>query len=630
MTNISEAGNQLYEKNTVGLGYINNIAVYYQRARYMAIKMSLVEGEQAKSKCQEELDTYTKLVNKNIRQYGTLVSDKDEKILFKKLSASWDQYNESVVKAYSINQSDQVADYIFNVSSYEGDYVEKNLDKLITYNEAQASDKGIQNKQIAQNSTFVMLFIVSGAFVAAIALGLIISKTISKPIKKLKQAADQLALGDTSIDIAIKRKDEIGGLSEAFERVVAAIHSLIDDAYGLVDAAVQGRLSERADQDKHNGDYKKIIEGFNKTLDAVIAPIEEASLVLADVSEGNLNSVITGNFSGDHARIKDYVNNTTGSLKGYIQEISAVLGNMADGDFAQEVISDYKGDFIALKDAINAIMRSFNQMIAKINMSANQVASGTRQLSVGSQTISQGAVSQAGALEQLTVSISEVMTQTRRNAEDARIANELSAQARVAVKEGRLQMSSMQQAMTDISNSSFRIAKITKVIDDIAFQTNILALNAAVEAGRAGLHGKGFAIVADEVRSLAAKSADAARETATLIQASMKTIDNGSQITNQTAAALDSIMQSVNKITDIVSGIALSSGEQAAAISQINTGIGQLSQVVQTNSATSQETAAASEQLSGQAEMLKDMASRFVIKSGSSEDNLGYKQCDYI
>ncbi|MNJ49161.1 Methyl-accepting chemotaxis protein IV [compost metagenome] len=257
---------------------------------------------------------------------------------------------------------------------------------------------------------------------------------------------------------------------------------------------------------------------------------------------------------------------------------------------------------------------NINEVMLNISASADQVASGSTQVSETGMVLSQGATEQASTIEELTASLEEISSQTTLNAENAETANKLATDARKDAVIGNDQMKEMLNAMHEINDSSNNISKIIKVIDEIAFQTNILALNAAVEAARAGQHGKGFAVVAEEVRNLAARSANAAKETTDMIEGSMRKVEDGTKIANETANALNQIVEVVTEVTDLVSQIARASHEQAIGISQITEGVTQVSQVTQTNSATSEESAAASEELSSQAEMLKEQVQRFNLK----------------
>jgi methyl-accepting chemotaxis protein len=253
-------------------------------------------------------------------------------------------------------------------------------------------------------------------------------------------------------------------------------------------------------------------------------------------------------------------------------------------------------------------------MFAEINASASQVSTGAKQIAGGAQALAQGSTEQAPATEQLSASIGDVADKTNQNARIAREAAGLSGEIRGSAEIGAAQMDNMMQAVKDINDASSQIGKVIKVIDDIAFQTNILALNAAVEAARAGQHGKGFAVVAEEVRNLAAKSAEAAKDTGTLIENSIEKANLGLSIATDTSESLGKIVDGINRSADIISQIARSSEEQSAAIAQINTGIDQVAQVVQMNSATAEESAAASEQMSSQSDMLAQTIARFKLK----------------
>jgi methyl-accepting chemotaxis protein len=477
---------------------------------------------------------------------------------------------------------------------------------------------GLPMQQIEQDRLMVVLTSVGAAVafivIANIIILLYIRRGVRKPLNALTDGAKKLALGQTDFSFNIKTNDEIRVLSDAFLSAADSLRAMLSDANMLSQSAVEGKLSVRADLEKHQGDYRKIIEGVNDTLDAVVGPVQEASAVLEEMAKGNLSARVTGEYRGDHAIIKNSLNNTLNTIMGYISEISQILGQMAEGDLTVGISSQYLGDFAALKDSINHIVSSLRDVLSEIGLSADQVAAGTQQVSGGSQAISQGATEQAASIDELTATITKIAEQTKSNAVNANQANRISEEAKEDAVRGNDQMKELQEAIRDINESSYNIGKIIKVIDEIAFQTNILALNAAVEAARAGIHGKGFGVVAEEVRSLAIKSADAAKETTTLIEGSVKKTEAGTRIADATAEALGNIVVSVEKTVELMREIAEASNNQATAVSEVNRGIEQMSQVVQTNSATAEEAAAATEELSSQAEILKTMVDRFHVE----------------
>jgi methyl-accepting chemotaxis protein len=447
--------------------------------------------------------------------------------------------------------------------------------------------------------------------------------------QNLSDALTSLANGDTDIQIKLAPADDdtqavretFTILGQALERCLGSIKSLVSDADMLAQAAAQGQLSIRADASYHQGAYASIIDGFNQTLDGVILPLKEASTTLGELAQGNLNTGMTGHYQGDFTQIKNDMNQTIQTLKRYVEEITHTLTAVGAGDLTPEITSDYQGDFLAIKHALNEITSGLSQTLSEINIAADQVEIGSRQISDGGQALSQGTTEQASAIEQLNASVSEVANETKQNAVNANTANELTLTVKNHAVAGNDQMQLMVGAMNDINRSSQEISKIIRVIDDIAFQTNILALNAAVEAARAGQHGKGFAVVAEEVRTLAARSAEAARETTEMIEGSIEKVDTGSKIADETAESLVEILKEIENITALVASIAQASNDQATEISQVTQGLDQVSQVVQTNSATAEESAASSQELSSQAAMLKEMVQAFKLKNHSQIAN---------
>lgn len=306
-----------------------------------------------------------------------------------------------------------------------------------------------------------------------------------------------------------------------------------------------------------------------------------------------------------------------------INEIKEIAEEVADGNLNVNINIDSKDEIGELAKAFRIMTDNLNEVMGNINLSAQQVASGSKQVSESSMTLSQGATEQASAVEQLTASLEEISSQTNLNAESANEANTIAEATKVNATQGNSQMKEMLKAMDEINVSSNNISKIIKVIDEIAFQTNILALNAAVEAARAGQHGKGFAVVAEEVRNLAARSANAAKETTEMIEGSIKKVEGGTKIANETANALIKIVDGITKVANLVGNIAVASNEQALGIAQVNQGIMQVSQVVQSNSSTSEESAYASEELSTQAEVLKEQVAKFRLKHQNTHYNNG-------
>jgi len=340
-------------------------------------------------------------------------------------------------------------------------------------------------------------------------------------------------------------------------------------------------------------------------------PVKQLVNAADQLAIGDVNVKIIANTKDEIGHLME----SFGKMVDNIKEQAEIAEKIAAGDLTVEVRVKSEKDLLGQK--LKEMVQTNNEILNNISTASDQVAAGAKQVSVSSQALSQGSTEQASSIEEITNTVTHIANQIRQNASNANKANELAEAAKDLATQGNNQMSGMLGAMQQINDSSSNISKIIKVIDEIAFQTNILALNAAVEAARAGQHGKGFAVVAEEVRNLAARSANAAKETTELIESSIKRVEAGTEIANDTAAALTKIVSGVAEVAQLVEEIASASNEQATGISQVNQAIGQVSQVVQANSATAEESASASEELSSQAGLLKDMVRKFKLKKVS-------------
>jgi methyl-accepting chemotaxis protein len=558
----------------------------------------------------------------------TIISNemKQQFELFKSLRSDYASKLDKVI-ALAKENKDQEAFAILDENGEEGKAAkleEATIQKIFEMKVQDAKTKADLNSKSANVTVTITVIAIIATICISILIGISIARLITKPLKKVVhmieemskghfkerldidtddevgqmakamnffandlqtnviKAMDNISKGDMNIDINIKdEKDEI---SPALKKMVENIRALVVDANRISMAAIEGNLDERADVTRHSGDFKKIVDGINELMEAMVKPIKEVISGMSEISEGNLQISVNEN---------------------------------------------YKGEFGVLAKSVNTTINSLNSVLSELNTASEQVLTGSNQVSDGSQALSQGATQQASAIEELNASITDVAGQTKENANNANQAKELALKVKENAEEGNRHMGEMLKSMSNINESSANISKIIKVIDEIAFQTNILALNAAVEAARAGQHGKGFAVVAEEVRNLAARSANAAKETTDLIEGSIKKIEKGTDITNDTAKALEQIVEGVSKAATLVAEIAALSNEQASSISQINLGVEQVSQVVQANSSTAEQSAAASEELSSQSELLKDMVSSFKLKNSNKSVGLRNETRNY-
>lgn len=343
-----------------------------------------------------------------------------------------------------------------------------------------------------------------------------------------------------------------------------------------------------------------------------------ATNICTEIANGNFDvtvdpATISRDELGQLCKATDNILLRLNTYVSYIQEITTVLDSISGGELKIELKQDYHGEFAPVKTALESISHTLNSALRKISEATGQVRTGSSQISIAAQNLAEGASEQAGTIEEIAATVEEVSAQVADTAENSQVVSNIVKETEEKSIQGSEQMRSMLEAVEAISESSDAISKINKVIEDIAFQTNILALNASVEAARAGNAGKGFAVVAEEVRNLAAKSAEASKTTSELIANSRTKVVEGEKIAEATSESLAAIVADIRKAAELMQNISLATEQQSQALQQVNIGVEQISTVVQRNSATAEENAAASVELSSQAEILAGAVDAFHI-----------------
>jgi methyl-accepting chemotaxis protein len=437
-----------------------------------------------------------------------------------------------------------------------------------------------------------------------------ISRTIAEPLVRILRMVEQMGKGDLSGRLKIDRQDEIGLVARSLDELAENLHR-----------SVVGALNKLAEGDLHveiqsEGSQDEIAPAIRRTTDSLARLTAEIRKVSDSALQGNFSARgAAQDFKGGYREMLLGINEAMDAATAPLREAASVLDQLAHGDLRSRMNGDYKGEQRRFKDSLNEALCRLDDSLARVAASVEQVSIASRQISSGSQSLARGASEQASSLEEVASSLQEMSAMTKQNAVNAKEAKSLSDGARGSSDKGVESMRRLSAAIDKIKASSDQTAKIVKTIDEIAFQTNLLALNAAVEAARAGDAGKGFAVVAEEVRNLAMRSADAAKNTANLIEESVKNAEGGVEINQEVLTNLEEINHQVKKVSEVMGDIAAASDQQSRGIDQINVAVEQMNQLTQNTAASSEESASASEELSGQAAEMTSILARFKLLS---------------
>lgn len=346
---------------------------------------------------------------------------------------------------------------------------------------------------------------------------------------------------------------------------------------------------------------------------SVTVPLSEIEKVAKELAAGNLHSNLEYHSEDEIGSLAHNLRKSIRILGSYVDDISRAMNEFSNGNFDVQPEVEWKGDFIGILDAFMSFERSMADTVKGIQSVADQVNSGSEQVSQGATDMAEGATEQASITEELAATIANISEQVSKNAESAKEISHKVEDSGAEIVQGNEKMQKMVESMKEINDASKEIGKIIATINDIAAQTNLLALNASIEAARAGEAGKGFAVVADQVSVLAAQSSEAAKESTMLIDTSVKAVEKGMVIADETAKQLESVLEGSKAVTEEVTMVAEALEAQQEAFSQINEGVEHINDVVQTNSATSQECAAASQEMSSQAGTLEGLIRKFKV-----------------
>jgi len=512
---------------------------------------------------EQKIDAERSKVDTLLRKYEGLLSDDHDRQLLaddRSTLAEYDRVRLKIRDLSRLNKNEEARDYLMANQPIIAKFYDA-FDAHRQYN-VELGNKGTDQAAVTKGDAFNMSVII--AIIVLLVVVVLVWGITKNFLRQLggepddaADIANKIAIGDLSTQIQLKAGDT-SSLMAAMKNMSDTLKGLLADTDVLVKAAAEGALDTRADASKYQGDFRKLVQGINDTLDGVIDPVNEAVEVLKEMEQGNLTQTVNG---------------------------------------------DYKGQLKDFKDSVNSTIAKLSQVIGEVNGAAANIAGASEEVSATAQSMSQATSEQAASVEETSASVEQMSASINQNTENAKVTDGMATQASGEAVQGG-------EAVRETVGAMKSIAGKIGIIDDIAYQTNLLALNAAIEAARAGEHGRGFAVVAAEVRKLAERSQIAAQEIGELAESSVEMAESAGKL-------LDTIVPSIKKTSDLVQEIAAASEEQSAGVGQINTAMDQLNQITQQNASSSEQLAATSEEMSGQAAQLQELIAFFTVSGGA-------------
>lgn len=629
MGKIADLGAESYANETVGVSDLKQADVWMVYVSRAEKNVLLAATPEERDRYLAKLTQCVSDVESTVDKARPLIHSEKNKALLAQFDHAWQERKEALNQVLALTAKEGLAkkrpsvELSMGAARQKVDTAEKLLTQMVQTKEDHAKlDADTMNATYSNSRTF-MLVLICGGVLIGLGLGIFISRSISRPLGKLADAAKQISLGDVNQTVDYHSADEVGSLAESFRALIdyirdvavvlekmaagdlsattaarserdvlsnscrktaEAVKALVRDANTLSAAAIEGKLSTRADSTVHQGDFRKVVDGVNQTLDAVIGPLQISARYVDRISKGDMPPIITDDYKGEFGLIKNNLN----TLIEAMNQITSASQQIANGDLTIELKQRSAED--VLMQALAAMVLGLTQTVSEIRTIAGEVASASQSISTASVQVSKGASSQAAAAEEASASMEEMVSNIRQNADNAQQTDKIANKSALDAQASGTSVLEAVSAMKEIAS------KIS-IIEEIARQTNLLALNAAIEAARAGEHGKGFAVVAAEVRKLAERSQKAAAE---INQLSATTLN----VSEKSGEMLSKLVPDIQRTAELVQEITAASKEQDTGAEQINKALQQLEQVIQQNASAAEEMASTTEELTGQSEQL--------------------------